>query len=88
MAAVKNSTLQNIDTGIPDKDACIVLVNPEWNAAIVDQGEITDGLVQLNLSLPVPAIFGVLTVGNEKQATERIMGNHVHKRDVAGITAL
>lgn len=39
MADVKNSKLQDIDTGILNKDACIVLVKTEWNAAIVDQLE-------------------------------------------------
>ena len=40
---------------------------------------VTDGIVQLNLSLPVPVIFGVLTVNNEEQAKERIGGKHGHK---------
>ena len=153
MADVKNSKLQDIDTGILNKDACIVLVKTEWNAAIVDQLErgciaelekhlvkkivvitvpgafeisfairnywensvkkkpdafialgcvikgdtphfdyvckaVTDGVVQLNLSLPVPTIFGVLTVDNEQQANERIGGKHGHKGEEAAITAL
>ena len=37
MADVKKSKLQDIDTGILNKDACIVLVKTEWNTAIVDQ---------------------------------------------------
>lgn len=49
---------------------------------------ITDGVVQLNLSLPVPVIFGVLTVNNEEQAKERIGGKHGHKGEEAAITAL
>lgn len=49
---------------------------------------ITDGIVQLNLSLPVPTIFGVLTVNNEEQAKERIGGKHGHKGKEAAITAL
>jgi 6,7-dimethyl-8-ribityllumazine synthase len=49
---------------------------------------VTDGVVQLNLSLPVPTIFGVLTVDNEQQAKERIGGQHGHKGEEAGITAL
>lgn len=49
---------------------------------------ITDGIVQLNLSLPVPTIFGVLTVNNEEQARERIGGAHGHKGEEAAITAL
>lgn len=49
---------------------------------------ITDGVVQLNLTLPVPTIFGVLTVENEQQAIERIGGKHGHKGEEAAITAL
>lgn len=154
MADVKNSNLQLTDAGILKKDACIVLVKTEWNAAIVDQLErgciavleknavkkiivltvpgafeipfainnywenspakkrpdafialgcvmrgdtphfdyvcraVTDGVVQLNLRLPVPAIFGVLTVDNEQQASERIGGKQGHKGEEAAFTAL
>ncbi len=154
MADVTKSALNDIDTGILNKDACIVLVKTEWNKAIVDQLErgciavlekqgvkkivvvtvpgafeipftiknywersgkkkrpdafialgcvirgdtphfdyvskaITDGVLQLNLLLPVPTIFGVLTVDNEQQATERIGGKHGHKGEEAGMTAL
>lgn len=49
---------------------------------------VTDGVVQLNLSLPVPVIFGVLTVNNDEQAKERIGGAHGHKGREAAITAL
>ena len=49
---------------------------------------VTDGVVQLNLGLPVPTIFGVLTVDNEEQARERIGGRHGHKGEEAAITAL
>lgn len=49
---------------------------------------ITDGVMQLNLSLDVPVIFGVLTVDNEQQALERIGGIHGHKGEEAAITAL
>ena len=49
---------------------------------------VTDGVVQLNLSLPVPVIFGVLTVNNDEQAKERIGGKHGHKGEEAAITAL
>jgi 6,7-dimethyl-8-ribityllumazine synthase len=49
---------------------------------------VTDGVVQLNLSLPVPTIFGVLTVDNEQQANDRIGGKHGHKGVEAAITAL
>ena len=49
---------------------------------------VTDGVVQLNLSLPVPVIFGVLTVNNDEQAKERIGGKHGHKGEEAAISAL
>ena len=154
MAEVTNSKLLNTDTGIPKKNACIVLVKTEWNAAIVDELEkgcreklevykvkkvititvpgsfeipfavkrywekagkkkkpdafvalgcvirgdtphfdyvckaVTDGVVQLNLLLPVPTIFGVLTVDNELQAKERIGGKHGHKGEEAAVTAI
>jgi len=154
MAEISKSTLHTTDTGILNKDACIVLVRTEWNAAIVDELEkecraelrrhsvkkiitvtvpgafeipfaiknhwsaagkkkrpdafialacvirgdtphfeyvcraVTDGVLQLNLSLPVPTIFGVLTVDNEEQARERIGGKHGHKGSEAALTAL
>jgi 6,7-dimethyl-8-ribityllumazine synthase len=49
---------------------------------------VTDGVVQLNLMLPVPTIFGVLTVDNQQQADERIGGKHGHKGEEAAVTAL
>ena len=49
---------------------------------------ITNGVLQLNLSLPVPTIFGVLTVNTEEQAIERIGGKHGHKGEEAAITAM
>ncbi|HEX5025857.1 MAG TPA: 6,7-dimethyl-8-ribityllumazine synthase, partial [Agriterribacter sp.] len=49
---------------------------------------ITDGIVQLNLTLPVPTVFGVLTVDNNAQAEERLGGKHGHKGEEAAITAL
>ena len=48
----------------------------------------TSGITQLNLSLPVPVIFGVLTLENEAQAWERLGGIHGHKGDEAAIGAL
>jgi len=153
MADVKKSNL-NKDSGILIKDAFVVLVRTEWNAAIVDDLEkgcinklrelgvkkiisitvpgaveipfaiknyweqskkkkkpdvfialacvirggtphfdyvckaITDGVLQLNLSLPVPTIFGVLTVDNEDQARERTGGRHGHKGEEAAMTAI
>jgi len=49
---------------------------------------VTDGVVLLNANLPVPVIFGVLTVDNEEQAKERTGGTHGHKGEEAAITAL
>jgi len=49
---------------------------------------VTDGVVQLNLTLPVPVIFGVLTLDNQQQADERTGGVHGHKGEEAGITAV
>jgi len=133
------------------KDACVVLVRTEWNAATVDKLEkgckkvldennvkyqvitvpgafeipfavknqwdsrenkpnafialgcvlrgdtphfdyvckaVTDGIVQLNLLLPVPTVFGVLTVDNQQQIDERTGGKHGHKGEEAAVTAL
>jgi 6,7-dimethyl-8-ribityllumazine synthase len=47
-----------------------------------------DGVLQLNMALPVPTIFGLLTVLNEQQARERIGGKHGHKGEEAAYTAL
>jgi 6,7-dimethyl-8-ribityllumazine synthase len=49
---------------------------------------ITNGIMQLNVTLYVPTIFGVLTVENEQQAMERTGGKHGHKGEEAAITAL
>ncbi|MBA4258194.1 MAG: 6,7-dimethyl-8-ribityllumazine synthase [Chitinophaga sp.] len=49
---------------------------------------VTDGIMQLNLQIDVPVVFGVLTVLNEQQAIERIGGVHGHKGEEAAITAL
>jgi len=49
---------------------------------------VNDGVTQLNLNLPVPVIFGVLTVNDNKQAEERIGGRHGHKGEEAALTAL
>ena len=155
MAEVSNSKLLQIDTGILEKNACIVIVRTEWNAAVVNELEngcrntlslhgvadirtitvpgafeisfaikkywdlnkykdhrplafialgcvlrgdtphfeyvcrgVTDGVVQLNLMLPVPTIFGILTVDTQQQADDRIGGAHGHKGEEAAITAL
>lgn len=154
MAEISNSNLYTLNAGILPKDACVVIVRTEWNAAIIDKLEegcikvlqqqgiawkivtvpgafevpfgvksywsaqqlgdtkadafialaciirgdtphfdyvckgITDGIVALNLQLPVPVIFGVLTVDNNEQAIERIGGKHGHKGEEAAITAI
>jgi len=49
---------------------------------------VTDGILQLNLVLPVPVIFGVLTLDTEAQAWERLGGVHGHKGEEAALTAL
>ena len=49
---------------------------------------VTEGVLQLNLTLPVPVIFGVLTLNNEQQAWERLGGSHGHKGEEAMIAAL
>jgi 6,7-dimethyl-8-ribityllumazine synthase len=49
---------------------------------------VTDGVLQLNLSLDVPVIFGVLTVNSEEQAKERIGGKHGNKGEEAAVTAI
>jgi 6,7-dimethyl-8-ribityllumazine synthase len=155
MADVNKSNLKSL-TGILPKDAFIVIVKTEWNAAIVDELErgcidklkdsgvkriitvtvpgaveipfaikaywryakgkkkkrpdafislgcvirggtphfeyvcrsVTEGVLQLNLLLDMPTVFGVLTVDNEEQARERIGGVHGHKGEEAAMTAL
>lgn len=49
---------------------------------------VVGGVNQLNLSLPVPVIFGVLTVDTAAQAEERVGGKHGHKGEEAALTAL
>lgn len=49
---------------------------------------VTEGATQLNLVLPVPVIFGVLTVDTAEQAAERTGGVHGHKGEEAALTAL
>jgi 6,7-dimethyl-8-ribityllumazine synthase len=49
---------------------------------------VTDGITALNLQLPVPVIFGILTVNTEDQAKERIGGIHGHKGEEAADAAL
>ena len=142
-------------TGIQlPKDACVVIVRTEWNAATIDKLEagcvkilnenkvhhkiisvpgafeisfavkrywelhkykedkphafvalgcvlrgdtphfeyvcqaVTTGITQLNLLIPVPTIFGVLTVDNQQQIDERTGGKHGDKGAEAAVTAL
>lgn len=49
---------------------------------------VTTGISLLNTELPVPVIFGVLTVNDQQQAEDRIGGSHGHKGEEAAITAL
>lgn len=48
----------------------------------------TEGILQLNMALPIPVIFGVLTLDTEAQAWERLGGIHGHKGEEAMISAL
>jgi len=151
--AITEVNLFNLDTGILQKDACIIIVRTEWNALIVNKLEegclrilnqyqmenykvitvpgafeipfaiksfwdnsklekphafialgcilrgdtphfdyvckaITDSVVQLNLTIQAPTIFGVLTVDNDEQAQDRVGGSHGNKGEEAAITAL
>lgn len=49
---------------------------------------VSEGVLDLNMTLNVPTIFGVLTVENEEQVLERIGGKDGHKGEEAAITAL
>lgn len=49
---------------------------------------VTDGLTQLNTSIAIPVIFGVLTVDNKQQALDRCGGTEGHKGEEAALTAL
>ena len=49
---------------------------------------VTDGIVQLNILLPVPTIYGILTVDNHQQIEDRLGGKHGHKGKEAAVTAL
>lgn len=48
---------------------------------------LTDGIHILNMSLPIPVIFGVLTCEHEEQVWERLGGAHGHKGEEAMISA-
>ncbi len=45
-------------------------------------------ITQLNLILPVPTIFGILTVNTQTEADERTGGKYGNKGEEAAITAL
>ncbi|MFZ1529199.1 MAG: 6,7-dimethyl-8-ribityllumazine synthase [Ferruginibacter sp.] len=49
---------------------------------------VTDGITQLNILLPVPTIFGILTVNDQLQADERTGGRLGHKGEEAAATAI
>lgn len=49
---------------------------------------VTQGITMLNIQLPVPVIFGVLTINTAMQAEERLGGSHGHKGEEAAITAI
>ena len=49
---------------------------------------VTEGILQVNILLPVPTIFGVLTTNNQQQVDERTGGIHGHKGEEAAVTAL
>ena len=49
---------------------------------------LTDGIVFLNLHLPAPTIFGVLTVDNQQQADDRTGGKYGNKGEEAALSAL
>jgi 6,7-dimethyl-8-ribityllumazine synthase len=49
---------------------------------------VTEGITQLNITLPIPVIFGVLTLDTEEQAWERLGGPQGHKGEEAALTAM
>lgn len=49
---------------------------------------VTSGISYLNTQLPVPVLFGILTVDNLEQAQERAGGVHGHKGEEAALTAI
>ncbi len=49
---------------------------------------VTDGILHLNLILPAPSIFGVLTVDNQQEADDRTGGAHGNKGEEAALSAL
>jgi 6,7-dimethyl-8-ribityllumazine synthase len=49
---------------------------------------VTEGIMQLNLQLPVPTVYGILTVDKQQQIDERTGGAHGHKGEEAAVTAM
>ena len=49
---------------------------------------VTHGIMNLNITLSVPIIYGVLTVNNQLQADERLGGTHGHKGEEAAAAAI
>lgn len=49
---------------------------------------VVEGIATLNITLPIPVIFGVLTLNTEAEAWERLGGVHGHKGEEAAIAAL
>lgn len=49
---------------------------------------VSEGIINLNLYLTSPVIFGVLTLNNEVEAEERTGGRHGNKGAEAAITAI
>jgi 6,7-dimethyl-8-ribityllumazine synthase len=49
---------------------------------------VTEGVLQLNLSIDIPVIFGVLTLNNAQEAKERTGGKEGNKGEEFAITAL
>jgi 6,7-dimethyl-8-ribityllumazine synthase len=49
---------------------------------------VTGGIAQLNLTIDVPVIFGILTVDNEQQVIERTGGIHGNKGEEFAVTAI
>lgn len=49
---------------------------------------VVSGIADLNVRMPIPIIFGVLTLNTEAEAWERLGGVHGHKGAEAAIAAL
>ena len=49
---------------------------------------VTQGIMQLNLTIGIPVIYGVLTTNTLEQARDRSGGKHGNKGDEAAITAI